>query len=85
MYWDCLEIFITETINIHPSWRGRRFLHVYCDILDQGLVPDTMAFMLRAILVSGKDNYWVTGRYENLPYILLQKPTFGYDREGNWY
>lgn len=52
------------------------FLYVYCDIVDYGSVSDTMATLLQAIPVAGKDKFWVVERYESPHYIKLLKLNF---------
>lgn len=48
---------------------------VSCDIVENGLVGDTTAPLLRAIPVAGKNDFCVIGSCKSPPYIELQKLT----------
>ena len=65
-----------EAPNVVDINQGFYSLYVYTDILEQRIIGDTTAPLLRVVPVKGHQGDLITKTYENIQYFPVQKKTF---------
>ena len=62
--------------NVCDLQRGFYSLYVYCDILEDVVVGDVKAPLLRTVNINGKDDKMVSRIYQTVQYVTVQRRQF---------
>lgn len=57
--------------------KGFNSIYCYCDVLEQRIIGDVTAQLLRVVPIKGRQGDLIIKSYENIQYFPVQKKTFG--------